>query len=174
MNGNCHFVYGATVGSMFALNISSIAHILPNIVESSETCTLFVLGGLIGGIFPDIDNPTSHMGQLSAPISTIIGKINKILGKIGSNHRGILHDPLLYIIGLVLSYMFFSPIIGFFIGCLSHTFLDMFNPKGVNVLFVHRIRLGKINSGDPSSITFTWFCVVTTIILGVVIYLLRR
>lgn len=169
MNGNCHFVFGASVGSMLALNMHNISNVLPNIVESPETATLFILGGLIGGIFPDIDNPTSFMGQLSSPISTIIGKINKILGKVGSNHRGILHDPLLYMSGLVLSYLYFAPLVGFFIGCLSHIFLDMFNPKGVPVLFVHRIRLGKINSGDPNSITFTWFCVFCTIIIGVII-----
>ena len=105
MNGNCHFVYGATVGSMVALNIDKISMVLPHIAYSPETATLFVLGGLLGGIFPDIDNPSSYIGKLAAPISTLIGAINKKLGKVGANHRGILHDPIIYIIGLVLSYM---------------------------------------------------------------------
>ena len=34
MNGNCHFVFGATVGSMIALNIDSINTILPNITNT--------------------------------------------------------------------------------------------------------------------------------------------
>ena len=131
MNINCHFVYGAAVGSMLALNIATVSNAIPNITNTPETATLFVLGGVLGGIFPDIDNPSSHMGSLSAPVSTIIGKINEKLGKVGSNHRGILHDPTVYIAGLILSYLFFTPLIGFFIGCLSHLFLDMFNPKGI-------------------------------------------
>lgn len=167
MNGNCHFVYGAAIGSMAALNIDNLATVLPNVSNSPETATLFVLGGLIGGIFPDIDNPSSYMGKLSAPISTIIGEINELLGKTGANHRGILHDPTIYLIGIVLSYMFFPPLIGFFIGCLSHIFLDMFNPKGVPCLLLHRISLGKFKSGEIGSIIFTWVCVFISLALGI-------
>lgn len=166
MNGNCHFVFGASVGSMAALNLDKISHILPHITATPETATLFVLGGLIGGIFPDIDNPSSHMGKLSAPVSTGIGKINNMLGKKGANHRGILHDPTVYIIGFILSYFFFSPLIGFFLGCLSHIFLDLFNPKGVPILIWHSVNIGKFNSGEPGSIIFTWICVVICIGLG--------
>ena len=165
MNGNCHFIYGAAVGSALALNLDKISSIT-SINNSPETATLFILGGLVGGIFPDIDNPNSYMGHLSAPISTIIGEINEKLGKVGSNHRGILHDPIVYLVGLVLSYFFFSPLIGLFIGCLSHIFLDMFNPKGVPCLFVHRIRLGNFNSGDFGSVLFTWVCVFIVVGLG--------
>ena len=165
MNGNCHFVYGATVGSMLALNLDKISTAV-NINNNAETATLLVLGGLIGGIFPDIDNPSSYMGKLSSPVSTIIGWINKKLGKVGANHRGILHDPSIYLLGLFLSYKFFSPLIGFFIGCLSHVFLDMFNPKGVPCLICRRISLGKFDSGDSNSITFTWFCVFITLGIG--------
>ena len=168
MNGNCHFIYGAAVGSALALNLDKISSVI-SISNSSETATLFILGGLVGGIFPDIDNPNSYMGHLSAPISTLIGKINEKLGKVGSNHRGILHDPIIYLLGLVLSYFFFPPLLGFFIGCISHIFLDMFNPKGVPCLFVHRIRLGKFNSGDSSSIVFTWICVILCIGIGILI-----
>lgn len=168
MNGNCHFVHGAAVGSMLALNIATVSNAIPNITNTPETATLFVLGGVLGGIFPDIDNPSSHMGSLSAPVSTIIGKINEKLGKVGSNHRGILHDPTVYIAGLILSYLFFTPLIGFFVGCLCHLFLDMFNPKGIPFLFFKRIRLGKFKSGEIGSIVFTWFCVIVTITVGVI------
>ena len=108
------------------------------------------------------------MGRLSTPVSSVIGLINKKLGKVGANHRGILHDPIVYILGLVLSYFFFSPLLGFFVGCLSHIFLDMFNPKGVPCLFLHRIRLGKFESGDPSSVIFTWVCVFIVVGLGLI------
>lgn len=167
MNGNCHFVYGAAVGSMLAVNLDKIAAVIPNVNNNPETATLLVLGGLIGGIFPDIDNPSSYMGKLSAPVSTIIGTINEKLGKVGSNHRGILHDPVVYLIGLFLSYTYFTPLLGFFMGCLSHIFLDMFNPKGVPCIILHRIRLGKFKSGSLSSVIFTWVCVFLTILVGV-------
>ena len=168
MNGNCHFVYGAAVGSMLALNIATVSNAIPNITNTPETATLFVLGGVLGGIFPDIDNPSSHMGSLSAPVSTIFGKINEKLGKVGSNHRGILHDPTVYIAGLILSYLFFTPLIGFFIGCLSHLFLDMFNPKGIPFFLFKKVRLGNFKSGEIGSTIFTWVCIFICITIGVI------
>lgn len=172
MNGNCHFVYGATVGGICVANLTNISNMLPHVTNTPETATLFVLGSLLGGIFPDIDNPSSHMGRLSAPVSTVIGKINELLGKKGSNHRGILHDPITYLAGLVLAYFFFPPLIGFFIGCLSHLFLDMFNPKGIPFLFVKKIHLGNIVSGEPASIVFTWACVFVSIVISIIFNLL--
>ena len=167
MNGNCHFIYGAAVGSMAAMNSEKLSYILPNITNTPETATLFILGGLIGGIFPDIDNPTSYMGKLSAPIATLIGFINEKLGKTGYNHRGILHDPTVYIAGLILSYFFMTPLVGFFLGCLSHIFLDMFNPKGVPFLFFKKISLAKFKSGEIGSIIFTWICIVVAVSIGI-------
>lgn len=167
MNGNCHFVYGAAVGSAVTMNLDKVSTILPHVANTPETATLFILGGLIGGIFPDIDNPSSYMGKLSAPISTIIGFINEKLGKTGANHRGILHDPTVYLIGLLLSYFFFPPMIGFIIGCLSHLFLDLFNPKGIPFFIFKRIHLGNFKSGEIGSIIFTWVCVFAVITIGI-------
>ena len=171
MNGNCHFIYGATVGSMVALNLDKVATILPHITNTPETATLFVLGGLVGGIFPDIDNPSSYMGKLSAPVSTIIGVVNRKLGKTGANHRGILHDPLIYLIGVLISYIYLPSLIGFFIGCLSHLFLDMFNPKGIPFFIFRKVSLGKFDSGEIGSIVFTWICVILSLVLGIMIKL---
>lgn len=168
MNGNCHFVFGAAVGTSVMLNTSYIAELLPNIIISPETSTLFILGGLLGGIFPDIDNPISYVGKLTAPVSTVIGKIGAIMGKSGKNHRGILHDPAVYIAGLVLAYLYFTPLVGFFIGCLSHTFLDLFNPSGVPFLFgAFRLRLAKIPSGSAAGIIFTWVSVALVLFMGI-------
>ena len=169
MNGNCHFVYGAATGSMLALNVANIATVLPNVTATPETATLLVLGGLIGGIFPDIDNPSSHMGQLSAPVSTVIGAINKKMGKIGSNHRGILHDPFVYIAGLVLCYFFFPPMIGFFLGCLSHLFLDIFNGKGIPCGPIKRISIARIDGSSPAAIAITWVCIFFVLVIGILL-----
>ncbi|MBQ8234064.1 MAG: metal-dependent hydrolase [Bacilli bacterium] len=169
MNGNCHFMYGATVGIMLTVNLDTISTILPQIANTQEMGTLFVLGGLMGGIFPDIDNPSSHMGKLSKPISTIIGAINKKFGKVGANHRGILHDPIVYIIGLILSYIFMPSLIGIFIGCLSHLFLDMFNYKGIPFFLFKRISVAKIESDSTGSTICTVLWILVTVVLGIFI-----
>ena len=169
MNGNCHFVFGASIGAVAIMNLDKLSHTFPQITDTPETATLFILGGLLGGIFPDIDNPNSYMGRLSAPVSSVIGFINEKLGKTGSNHRGILHDPTVYIVGLILSYLYFSPLVGFFIGCLSHLFLDLFNPKGIPFFIFKRIRLGNFKSGESGSIIFTWVCVFLSLAIGILI-----
>lgn len=166
MNGNCHFVYGAAVGTALTMNLDKVTTILPQVTNTSETATLFILGGLLGGIFPDIDNESSHIGKLSAPVSTVIGFINEFTGKTGTNHRGILHDPIIYLIGLVLCYLYFPPMVGFFIGCLSHIFLDLFNPKGVPILVFKQVHIANFRSGEIGSIMFTWVCVILVIFIG--------
>lgn len=168
MNGNCHFLFGAAVSTAVTINLAAVSSYLPNITNTSETVVLFVLGGLLGGIFPDIDSPTSYVGKLTSPVSKIIGEIGKAAGKTGKNHRGIFHDPIVYIAGLILSYIYFTPLVGFFVGCLSHIFLDMFNPAGIPFLFnISWVRLGKIPSGSKASVVFTWLCAGTVIFFGV-------
>ena len=172
MNGNCHFVFGAAIGSMCALNLAMINANLPNISLTPETATLFVLGGITGGIFPDIDNSNSHMGKLSVPVSTCINAVGGLFGKKGQHHRGIMHDPLVYIAGLVLSYLFFAPMVGFFLGGLSHIYLDLFNPAGVPFLLgAKHLHLGKIASGSKESVLFTWINVALVLATGFILRL---
>ncbi|MDE6035625.1 MAG: metal-dependent hydrolase [Ruminococcus sp.] len=169
MNGNCHFVFGASLGVAFAMNTDKLEKILPNLTDSPETATLFVLGGLIGGIFPDIDNPVSYIGKLTVPVSTVIGKFSGLSGKTGANHRGILHEPAVYITCLILSYFFSPSLVGLFLGCISHLYLDMFTPAGIPFFKNKRIRLAKMKSGSQESINFTWFNVIVVILLGILI-----
>ncbi len=156
MNGNCHFVFGASVGASVSLMCG---------LSSAET-TLLISTCLIGAIFPDIDNPTSNMGQLSKPISTVIGKVGRVFGKSGKNHRGIFHDPFFYIIGAYLSYLYFPPLLGFFLGAFTHLFLDMFNPSGIRFLGVKFLRLAKIPSGSKESVAFTWIATILVLFVG--------
>lgn len=172
MNGNCHFVYGASVATALSMNMDKLSTIIPTLVASPENITLFIFGGLIGGIFPDLDNPTSYVGKLSSPLSKLFGVLGTASGKTGANHRGILHDPLVYLVGLFLCCQHFTPLIGFFIGCLSHLFLDMFNPAGVPFLFgVKHLHLMKIPSGSRESVIFTWLNVVLVLVVGFVLQL---
>jgi len=167
MNGNCHFIFGASLGTAFAMNVDKLETILPQLTNSPETATLFVLGGLIGGIFPDIDNPTSYIGKLTVPVSSVIGKFGELAGKTGPMHRGILHEPIVYITGLILSYMFCPSLVGLFLGCISHLYLDMFTPAGIPLFFgAKHLRLAKIKSGSQQSVIFTWLNVLVALIIG--------
>lgn len=168
MNGNCHFIFGASVGIAAAMNTGLLCSYLPNLTDTQETATLLILGGLVGGIFPDIDSPNSYFGKLTAPISKYIGNIGKAFGKSEERHRGIFHDGAIYLAGLILSYLYMSSLIGFFLGCLSHIYLDLFNPSGVPFLFgVKRLRLGTIYSGSKASIIFTWISTALCLALGI-------
>lgn len=138
MNGNCHFIFGACVGVTTVL--------LTN--QGVDLGSATIMGSLLGSVFPDIDNPKSHFGALTVPVSTVIGKIGSAFGKKGSHHRGIFHDPFFYIVGLVLTLKFAPYLSGLFVGALSHIFLDMFNPSGIRVLGVKFIRLAKLPSGS--------------------------
>lgn len=152
---------------MVALNIDRISTYLPNVNPDNEMIALLIMGGLIGGIFPDIDNPKSHFGQLSKPVSTVIGKIGKVTGKTGSHHRGIFHDISIYIAGLILSYLYAPFLLGFFLGAITHLFLDMFNPAGVPVFFgIKRLHLGKIEADSKSAMILTYLLILFTIGIG--------
>ena len=175
MNGNSHILYSASVGSMIALNLDTISKTLPNIESNQYTATLFIMGGLIGGIFPDIDNPNSYMGKLTLPVSKIIGKASRFLGKGGSHHRGIFHDSTIYLIGLVLCYFYFPPLCGMMLGCLSHVILDMFNPMGTPFLFgLKHIRLGTINAGSRQGRVITLLLCSANLIIGIYCYFYFR
>jgi len=153
---------------MVAVNLDKLTAAGLNIDNNSATVTLLIMGGLIGGIFPDIDNPKSSMGFLTKPVSTILGKFSELTGKTGVNHRGIFHDFTLYVAGLILSYLYFPPMLGFFLGGISHLILDAFNPMGVPILFgIRTLRLGKIYATSKAAIAFTWLMTFLVIAAGV-------
>ena len=155
---------------MVALNLDKLTAAGLNIGNDSEAVTLLIMGGLIGGIFPDIDNPRSSMGYLTKPVSTILGKLSEVTGKTGVNHRGIFHDFTLYIAGLILSYLYFPPMLGFFLGAISHLFLDAFNPMGVPLFFgIRTLHLGKIYATSKTAIAFTWLAVFAVLGIGIFI-----
>lgn len=167
MNGNCHFAYSLTIGTMLVVNMNLINEILPNIEPSVETATLLVMGNVLGGILPDMDNPKSSVAKITRPISDILCKIGKRFGRGGKYHRGILHDPIIFILGLVLSYLFFPPLVGVFVGALSHIYLDLFNPVGLPFLFgLKYVSIAEINSGSKNATLFTYINVFMVLVLG--------
>ncbi|MBR0540584.1 MAG: metal-dependent hydrolase [Clostridia bacterium] len=168
MNGTCHLAFGTAVGVTAAVNLDLITDAFPNIAFSSEMGTLFVLGGIIGSLIPDIDAPQSYVGKLCSPISRLFGKIHSLQGKEEWQHRGIMHDAIIYIVGLILSYLYFTPLVGLFLGSLTHVFLDMFNPMGIPFLFgVKRLRIAKIRSSDKKATVLTAICTALVLTVGV-------
>lgn len=156
MNGNCHFIYGAAVATSAAIITGA----------DQNTATLLLATGLIGSIFPDIDNPTSHFGQLTKPLSTIIGNVGKITGHTGKKHRGIFHDLGFYLILAALSYEFVPALIGFFLGVLSHLLLDSMNPAGIKI-FGKYFSIAKVQSNSKIAVYISWILVFVTIIAAV-------
>ena len=171
MNGTNHLAFGTTVSIMTVLNMDMLANTIPNIPNTTEMKTLIILGGVIGSLLPDIDNPTGHVGKLCAPVSNIFGAIHKLQGKEVWQHRGIMHDLSVYIIGLIFSYLFFLPIFGIFLGGITHLLLDMFNPAGVPVfLGMGKVRLGYVKSNDKTATYITVILCVISVLIGAFIY----
>ena len=171
MNGTCHLTFGIAVGTVIALNLSVVSHLFPNIHNSVETGTLFVLGGIVGSLFPDIDNPSSYVGKLCSPVSRMFGRVHRMQGKEEWQHRGIMHDGAVYLTGLLLSYFCFAPLVGLFLGGLTHLFLDMFNPAGIPFMFgVKHFHMGKIKSNEKGAVLFTGICTMIVLMLGAGLY----
>lgn len=169
MNGNCHFVFGTAscvLASRVAIALSRMElsqFFIPidKIVYESYDPKMMVVAivglGLIGAIFPDIDNPKSLFGKLTYPVSKWISKIGTVSGHIYGNHRWVLHDVGFYLILMIGLYLieFLMPMIGFFVGVFSHLALDSLNPSGIRI-FGRVVRIAKIHSNSRLAVHLTW------------------
>ena len=116
-----------------------------------STAILAVLANLIGGITPDIDQPTAPFWR-NLPVGKYFGKfIDKMLG----GHRFLTHSILgLAIIGYLFYLLlgFFHPLMSsvdidivwwaFMIGILSHLVMDTFSKEGVPWLLPIPVKFG--------------------------------
>lgn len=116
-----------------------------------STAIAVVFANLIGGITPDIDQPTAPFWR-NLPIGGVSGKIfNRLLG----GHRFITHSILgLVIFGFAVHWLliFLQPILGainigyvwwaFMIGMVSHLVMDTFTKQGVPWLLPIPIKFG--------------------------------
>lgn len=125
--------------------------IVPMHAITLSTVIFAILANLVGGILPDIDQPTAPFWR-NLPIGSIFGKL---FGRITGGHRFITHS----IVGvLILGYLFhilltlLLPVLGgvdidivwraFMIGIMSHLFLDTFNKEGVPWILPIPIKIG--------------------------------
>jgi len=115
------------------------------------TILVALLANQIGGIAPDIDQPTAPFWR-NLPIGRIFGRFaTRLLG----GHRFITHSLLgLFIIGFLLNWLliFLQPIMphvqieyvwwAFIIGMVSHLIMDSFSKEGVPWLLPIPIKFG--------------------------------
>lgn len=141
------------VGGIYAFSLAFPA--LINSINAQDKVTigitagLFLGGNVLGALAPDIDKKNTYISNRAKFLSFIISNI--------FSHRMFIHLPI-YIIPLsyvllslghnILSYVFS---LGLILGILSHVFLDLFNSKGIALLyplskFKFRIMNVKANS----------------------------
>lgn len=145
MIGRTHLAAGFCTGAA----ISAIAGL------SEVEMVLVTAGSMVGALFPDIDQKHSTISQAVKPVGVVV---STVLG-----HRKLLHDPVCYIIALIMLY-FGAPQYNLGTGAIvagifSHLFLDSLNAKGVPLLYLlkhgkWRLRLSKIKTGGFLDKTF--------------------
>ena len=124
MTGKVHAILGTTTAIGVAICVKDFT-LLNGVISP----WIGVLGSTAGSYFPDIDISQSKMGQKHKWISKHL------------THRGITHTLLgpviLTVLMVVLGFLPVLPslIFGFVIGWLAHIFADMFNLKGVPLLW---------------------------------------
>ena len=150
MRGKTHLVVGVSLGI-------ALAHI--NHLPLSESLLLGVSSGL-GGLFPDIDHPQSLLGRFIPSGIKYRGwsrgnhnnntQVGRNFGIFTLWHRGPTHSIGL---GLITSFLIFLALqhlhfglsillaIAWFLGYMSHLFLDEFNRAPQMLLFPLRFKM---------------------------------
>ncbi len=122
----------------------------PLIHTSLATAFVAVGANLIGGLTPDIDQPTADLWN-RLPAGSIIGRI---LSPILGSHRMISHSILgtlffAFVSRFILEHVKSILIVdmnvvwfGFMIGFLSHLVMDLFTKEGIPLFFPIPIKIG--------------------------------
>lgn len=126
---------------------------------------LFVIFVLIGNLIPDIDHSKSKIGRKVWPISLII---NFIFG-----HRGLFHSLFFaVIISLLIKIIINDYAIPFFIGFLSHLFIDALTKQGVSFLYPFKFLKIKGFIRTNSFLEKILFLIILIFIIIRIIFLL--
>ena len=137
---------------MAAITILGVVFVLmPPQQLSLATLIVAVLANLIGGITPDIDQPTAPFWR-NLPVGPFFGRI---FGRLLGGHRFITHSLLgVFLAGYAahLFLLFLQPVMGsinidivwwsFMIGILSHLLMDTFTKEGVPWLLPVPVKFG--------------------------------
>ncbi|HSW77987.1 MAG TPA: metal-dependent hydrolase [Candidatus Chromulinivoraceae bacterium] len=135
-----------------ATSLLAVIVVLPELPTITlATAVIAILANQIGGIIPDIDQPTAPFWR-NLPIGGVIGKI---IGKMLGGHRFLTHSLLgLVLVGLLsrLLLNFLQPLLpsmqvtyvwwALMIGMLSHLIMDTITKEGVPWLLPIPVKFG--------------------------------
>lgn len=145
MMGYTHFPGGVATGLLLATTLPS-----PNV---AEIALCGVCGGL-GGLFPDIDSPSSKISQMVPPIGWLVSKLCK--------HRGATHTLLFWLLALGIPYVllpaFSLVFVALYAGVVSHLLLDACTPSGCRMfqpMTKKKVRFAKIRTNSRKEIVVT-------------------
>lgn len=174
MNYQAHRVGGACASVMVATTMYHATIHEPNTLISVG---LAFVGGVIGGLLPDIDHPTSKVGR---KVPLISKTINALFGHRGFTHTlvaGLLFTYFLFLCSTILPDMiqaFFLPFgLGLAVGYFSHLLLDMLTVSGIPLfypIFRKDIRIAKLHSGRDDFMVM----VFTVVITGAYLYIYSK
>jgi inner membrane protein len=137
------------IAAITALSVVFLA--MPAQTITLSTAILAIIANLIGGITPDIDQPTAPFWR-NLPVGKYFGRVfDSLLG----GHRFLTHSLLGVAVIGYLTYLllgFLQPIMGsvninivwwaFMIGVISHLVIDTFSKEGVPWLLPIPIKIG--------------------------------
>ena len=136
-------------GAASALALSNLLH------APATQMTMFLAGGVLGGLLPDIDHPASALGRRVLPLSMMLAAI--------FGHRGITHS-LIAVVGVSFAAWYalhgfdWRPeysapfVLGLSAGYLSHLLADWLTNTGVPLLWPMKRRFAApvtISTGSP-------------------------
>lgn len=121
----------------------------------------FCLLLLFGSLFPDIDKSSSMLGRRFVPVSWFF------------RHRGFFHSfyalSLFSVMVYALSGYYLA--LAFFIGFLSHIFLDLFTKRGISLFMIDKPVTGPFLSGGLFDHLFMFVFLLLNTYLTIVILL---
>jgi inner membrane protein len=131
--------------------LGAVVAINPPGTITLSTALIALLANQIGGIFPDIDQPTAPFWR-NLPVGGIFGRT---IGKLLGGHRFLTHSLLGFALGGFLAKLlleFLQPLMphtnvglvwwAFMIGVFSHLVMDSFTKEGVPWLLPIPIKFG--------------------------------
>lgn len=170
------------LAALSALTVVTITQ--PSLSMSLGTALVAFLANQLGGIAPDIDQPTAPFWR-NLPIGGFFGRI---IGRVLGGHRFITHSLLglvLFGVGIKALLTLFHPIMptididivwwAFMIGMVSHLVMDTFTKEGVPWLLPLPIKFGipplkawRITTGKFGELVIfgiiiafdIWFCTI--------------
>lgn len=141
MLAQTHIAGGLAAGAAFALCIPDLSPI-----RAAALCC----AGMIGGLIPDIDHPSSTISHYFKPVNLFVSFL--------FSHRGFFHTPVLYLVlGFLALRTWKMPSLAWLVSCgilagiASHLFLDALNPGGIPLFFPFqskRHHLARIRTGS--------------------------